>query len=521
MWSSSAWPEPEAPIPTLARYQRLKAALSACVLGPRLAKEDGNDATFAIRAGVVEAIGGIRPSIRSAAGASDATGCEILAKAEFMNPGQSVKDRAALYIVRDAERRGLLKPGGRIVEGTAGNTGIGLARWSARPSAMPRPSSFRAPKPGEEGRDPPDGRNLGRGRRCVPRQWRSIRHSDAGCSESPRLSESRSSRYFEEVVTPIGLYIVSGRLAPALTFGALVGLVSIAAGRRYGRSAGLVSGISLAIMPRVFAHAHLGALDTFIAYFWTLALLSSVRAIEGARPVLGMSFAGLAFGLALLTKIHAWFLPPIVLVWALTHLKPVRARSGRSQPGRRWALTTFFVGWPWLWYDPVGRLRAYLGTGVERISIQVLYFGQVYADRDVPWHYPWFYFAATVPVGLLVLGAWGLIRGWRDPSNRRVATSPGGNDRVLPPDLQHEDSRLRRRAAVPGGVPAVCHPGRPGLWVALGTSGTQRATGARGPGSRPGVRRGDDSPVRPELLQLARRWVAGRGAAGTGVNVLG
>jgi cysteine synthase A len=59
--------------------------------------------------------------------ASAATGCEILGKAEFLNPGQSVKDRAALWIVRDAERRGFLKPGGRIVEGTAGNTGIGLA----------------------------------------------------------------------------------------------------------------------------------------------------------------------------------------------------------------------------------------------------------------------------------------------------------------------------------------------------------------------------------------------------------
>jgi cysteine synthase A len=59
--------------------------------------------------------------------ASEATGCEILGKAEFLNPGQSVKDRAALYIVRDAEKRGLLRPGGRIVEGTAGNTGIGLA----------------------------------------------------------------------------------------------------------------------------------------------------------------------------------------------------------------------------------------------------------------------------------------------------------------------------------------------------------------------------------------------------------
>ncbi|MFD1883280.1 cysteine synthase A [Paracoccus pacificus] len=59
--------------------------------------------------------------------ASDATGCEIWGKAEFMNPGQSIKDRAALYIIRDAEARGLLRPGGTIVEGTAGNTGIGLA----------------------------------------------------------------------------------------------------------------------------------------------------------------------------------------------------------------------------------------------------------------------------------------------------------------------------------------------------------------------------------------------------------
>ncbi|MFY0691800.1 MAG: cysteine synthase A [Paracoccaceae bacterium] len=59
--------------------------------------------------------------------ASAATGCEILGKAEFMNPGQSVKDRAALYIIRDAVARGALRPGGTIVEGTAGNTGIGLA----------------------------------------------------------------------------------------------------------------------------------------------------------------------------------------------------------------------------------------------------------------------------------------------------------------------------------------------------------------------------------------------------------
>jgi len=78
-----------------------------------------------IASSVLDAIGNT-PLIRLRR-ASEQTGCEILGKAEFMNPGQSVKDRAALYIVRDAERRGLLRPGGRIVEGTAGNTGIGLA----------------------------------------------------------------------------------------------------------------------------------------------------------------------------------------------------------------------------------------------------------------------------------------------------------------------------------------------------------------------------------------------------------
>ncbi|UCI05800.1 cysteine synthase A [Mesorhizobium sp. B1-1-8] len=73
---------------------------------------------------VIEAIGNT-PLIRLNK-ASEATGCEILGKAEFMNPGQSVKDRAGLFIIRDAEQRGLLKPGGLVVEGTAGNTGIGL-----------------------------------------------------------------------------------------------------------------------------------------------------------------------------------------------------------------------------------------------------------------------------------------------------------------------------------------------------------------------------------------------------------
>jgi cysteine synthase A len=78
-----------------------------------------------VRNGFLETIGNT-PLIRLRR-CSELTGCEILGKAEFLNPGGSVKDRAALAIVQDAERRGLLKPGGVIVEGTAGNTGIGLA----------------------------------------------------------------------------------------------------------------------------------------------------------------------------------------------------------------------------------------------------------------------------------------------------------------------------------------------------------------------------------------------------------
>jgi cysteine synthase A len=78
-----------------------------------------------IKHDVIAAIGGT-PLIRLRR-ASEVTGCEILGKAEFLNPGQSVKDRAALFIIQDAIKRGQLRPGGTIVEGTAGNTGIGLA----------------------------------------------------------------------------------------------------------------------------------------------------------------------------------------------------------------------------------------------------------------------------------------------------------------------------------------------------------------------------------------------------------
>ena len=78
-----------------------------------------------VRTGFIDSIGNT-PLIKLRA-ASEATGCDIYGKAEFLNPGGSVKDRAALAIIEDAEKKGLLRPGGVVVEGTAGNTGIGIA----------------------------------------------------------------------------------------------------------------------------------------------------------------------------------------------------------------------------------------------------------------------------------------------------------------------------------------------------------------------------------------------------------
>lgn len=202
-------------------------------------------------------------------------------------------------------------------------------------------------------------------------------------------------------------YVRSGRVAPALCFAILVGLITSTAGRRYGLAGGVAGGFALAIMPRVFAHAHLGALDTFVALFWTWAFLRAIKAADSPTPIRSVAFAGVFWGLVLLTKIHGWLLPPVVFAWLLMRLpikKAILAMSAWVAVG----LIVFVVGWPWLWYDSWHRLTEYLNTGLHRTSISTLYFGTVYADKDVPWHYPWVYFVATVPLGLHVLGGLGV-----------------------------------------------------------------------------------------------------------------
>lgn len=211
------------------------------------------------------------------------------------------------------------------------------------------------------------------------------------------------------------------RVGSATAFALTVFLVGLFATKWYGRAAGIVAAISLVLMPRVFAHAHLASLETFmnltysatvlaVAHWWQvdpdpepvpLPQQASLRALGWAIPAL----TGLLFGFALLTKMQAILIPPVVGLWALWHWR-VRAIKPLAIFGLV-GLAVFFVGWPWLWLDPAKHFREYFARTTSRAVLNCYYLGQVWADKDVPWHYPFVMFAVTVPVGLQALGLLG------------------------------------------------------------------------------------------------------------------
>ncbi|MES2790704.1 MAG: glycosyltransferase family 39 protein, partial [Planctomycetota bacterium] len=204
------------------------------------------------------------------------------------------------------------------------------------------------------------------------------------------------------------LVVAAARVGSAVAFGILVWLVGWTAARWFGNPAGWVAAAGLILMPRVFGHAHLAALETVLNLTYVAAVLSVARtwSASTAPTVRTALLSGLWLGLALLTKIQAIFIPIPVLVWAVLNW-----RQRAVWPLLIWGVTgvvVFVCGWPWLWLDPVGHVLKYLGHASERSVIQVWYCGQMFADRAVPWHYPWVLFATTVPVGLHLLGLAGV-----------------------------------------------------------------------------------------------------------------
>lgn len=204
------------------------------------------------------------------------------------------------------------------------------------------------------------------------------------------------------------LVIAAARVGSAVAFGILVWLAGFTAARWYGNPAGWGAAAALVLMPRVFGHAHLAALETVLNLTYFAAVISVAQTWSGsaAPSVRAALLSGIWLGLALLTKIQAIFIPIPVAIWVL-----VNWRQRALWPLLVWGLTglvVFVGGWPWLWLDPLGNVLRYLGHASERSVIQVWYCGQMFADRDVPWHYPWVLFATTVPLGLHLLGLLGV-----------------------------------------------------------------------------------------------------------------
>jgi hypothetical protein len=212
------------------------------------------------------------------------------------------------------------------------------------------------------------------------------------------------------------IVIACARTGSAVAFGLLVFIVGYASALWYGRLAGYGTAVAIVLIPRVFGHAHLAALETILNLTYAAAFLSVAcwwkptnnDSVAHSRPPRFRSiiFCGIIFGLALLTKIQAIFIPAPVVVWAL-----INWRWRAIWPLVLWGLTglaVFFVGWPWLWLDPQKNFLKFLGQTSDRAVLYVWYLGQQFADRDAPWHYPWIMFAATVPIGLHLLGIWGI-----------------------------------------------------------------------------------------------------------------
>ena len=206
---------------------------------------------------------------------------------------------------------------------------------------------------------------------------------------------------------PDSVSIVGARFAPAVALGLLALLVGLVVVVGEGPVAGSVAAAAVVLVPRVFAHGHLAALDTITVLFFTAAVLAIIEANRRGGRAWHFAAAGVVWGLAMLTRLHGLLLVPPVVVWLAWRL-----RRRAAVPLAVWLAAggaTFFVGWPWLWLAPLDHFRQFLTSGTGRQALNVFYSGQVWADRDVPWHYPLVMFVVALPLGLLllgILGAW-------------------------------------------------------------------------------------------------------------------
>jgi 4-amino-4-deoxy-L-arabinose transferase-like glycosyltransferase len=234
------------------------------------------------------------------------------------------------------------------------------------------------------------------------------------------------------------LYIPAARFASVVEYGVLVWLVGAWLARREGAVAGAAASAAVALVPRVFGHAHLAALDVLTALAIFGALLALIEATDRGGGWRRMALAGLVWGLALLVKLHGVLVLAPVVAWLAW-----RYRWQAWKPLLAWLAAgsaTFFIGWPWLWLNPVVHALHHFRSGAMRTPLHCYYLGQVWKDVEVPWHYPWVIFLATVPLGFLLLGGLGLwtIRPRRSKAAASATTAAQGGSAGASPSRTSE-----------------------------------------------------------------------------------
>lgn len=195
--------------------------------------------------------------------------------------------------------------------------------------------------------------------------------------------------------------VPAARLGSCAAFGLTVLLLSEFSRRKYGLTTGLLVAAMLTGMAHLMGHARLAALESCTNLAWVAAMIPLLTwwTRPTAPTTLQAAVSGVVLGLLLLTKVQGIFLPVLLFLWSVAQFrwKSIRPLAVFGIVGA----IIFFVGWPWLWLDPVKNVMTYLGRTTERQTLYCWYFGQRFADKEVPWHFPFITTLISLPVWTL------------------------------------------------------------------------------------------------------------------------
>ncbi|MEZ4462878.1 MAG: glycosyltransferase family 39 protein [bacterium] len=210
------------------------------------------------------------------------------------------------------------------------------------------------------------------------------------------------------------------RLPGAVSASALVALVFVWGRELGGRWAGGIAAAALILQPRFFFHAHMACFDVPVTFFWFAVVYAYWRSFESKRWIV---FAGILWGLALSTKLNAFFLPFVLGGhWVVANARLI-GRDDQQKwrfPKFPWVFasmlvfgtTLFFALWPRHWFDTVARVKWYLDFHLKHVHYFVDYFGQNLQHPPFPVSFPWVMTLVTVPATILVAGGLGAAMWW-------------------------------------------------------------------------------------------------------------